>query len=144
MTTSKHTVHGKVNPCLVREPDFSRLKAGVNDAERKRIALEDMLKVLNSTQNFDKEDERSVEELLLAVMQDEQRCRQELSKRQQLYNETLRVAQLQLQERHEAMCHLNDTSDAFSLFPELAKKFAQRQALMIQRVSEATDKLEAI
>jgi hypothetical protein len=42
------------------------------------------------------------------------------------------------------MSHLNDTSEAFTLFPELAQKFAQRQALMIQRVNEATEQLEAV
>jgi hypothetical protein len=129
---------------LVRKPDFSKLEARVQSSERKRVALEQMLSVLNDTQNFDEEDKRSVEELLMSVLQEEQKFVQELENRRRLYDDTLYVAQQQLQERHDAMRRLNDKSEAFTLFPELAEKFAKRQASMIQLVADATIQLEAV
>ena len=138
--TSSHTKKTEVR--LVRQPNFSKIEARVADAERKRRALEEMLVVLGSTKNFDKEDERSVEELLMTVLHEERTCIQDLVSRRKIYEETLREAQMQIQERNDAMSHINDTSEAFALFPELAQKFAKRQAIMIQRVSEATQQLE--
>ena len=141
---SQRGLHRSAHVDLVRQPDFRRVEARVAEAERKRVALEEMLKVLHMTENFDKEDERSVEELLVQVLHEEKQCMCDLEKRRRVYEDTLRVAQEQLQQRHEAMVHLNDTSEAFILFPELAERFARRQAVMIQRMSEATEQLEAL
>ena len=129
---------------LSRKPNFSKLQARIADAQRKRKALEDMLTVLNSTDNFDAADSRSVEELLYTVLQEEQAASAELARREMLYAESLRAAQQQLVERHTAMTQLNDRTEAFDLFPELAQKFAQRQADMIRLVKDATTQLEAV
>jgi hypothetical protein len=129
---------------LARKPDFSALEARVNDAQRKRLALEDMLRLLQSTNNFDAQDSRSVEELLLKVMKEQQAAGQELSRREAIYQEELLGAQKQLMARHNAMSQLNDTTEAFDLFPELAQKFARRQAEMIRKVAETTRRLETL
>jgi hypothetical protein len=129
---------------LSRPPNFSKLQARIDDAQRKRKALEDMLAVLNSTDNFDAADSRSVEELLYTVLQEEQGASGELARREKIYNETLRAAQQQLRERHDAMTQLNDRTEAFDLFPELAQKFAQKQANMTRLVEDATMQLEAL
>lgn len=127
----------------LRNPDFSRLESEVQEAQRKRAALEKMLDVLKQNEHFDEHDLRSVEEALLVVLKDEKVAREELERRHKIYKETLAGAQEQLKQRHAAMSILNDSTEAFELFPELASKFAQRQSQMLQLVEEATRKLEA-
>lgn len=129
---------------LTRRPDFSALEDKVADAQRKRTALEGMLELLQSTNNFDAQDSRSVEEVLHKVLQEQQSAAQELDRRQSIYEEELRGAQQQLLARHDAMSKLNDTTEAFDLFPELAQRFAQRQAEMIRKVAETTRRLETL
>ena len=65
-----------------------------------------------------------------------------MARRQKIYTDSLCAAQQQLRERHEAMTQLNDRTEAFDLFPELAQKFAQKQAEMIRLVKDATTQLE--
>jgi len=127
----------------ISAPDFSKLEILVTAAARKRAALEKMLHVLSSTQNFDKEDLDSVKLLLVGVLEEQKTAAHELLKRQQLYETTLKAAQIQIHERHEAMHSLNDKCEAFDLFPALAEKFARRQAVMQQKVEAARRSLEA-
>lgn len=101
-----------------------------------------MLSVLRATDNFDQEDESSVETVLSQVAKEREAASAELHTRQSIYQESLVAVQTQLSERNRIMSGLNDTSEAFDLFPDLAKKFAERQAAMIKLVSDATARLE--
>ena len=127
---------------LSRKPNFTKFLERIDAAQRRRKALEAMLVMLNSTKNFDAADSRSVEELLCTVSREEQEASSELARRQKIYTDSLCAAQQQLRERHEAMTQLNDRSEAFDLFPELAQKFAQKQAEMIRLVKDANTQLE--
>ena len=124
-------------------PDFSKLEIVVAAAARKRAALEKMLKVLSS-KNFDKEDADAVKILLNSVLEEQKNATCELTKRRQLYETTLKAAQIQIHERSEAMDSLNDECEAFDLFPELAERFAKRQAVMQQKVEAAKKTLETL
>jgi hypothetical protein len=84
----------------ISAPDFSKLEIVVAAAARKRTALEKLLKVLSS-KNFDKEDTESVVILLNSILEEQRNATCELKKRRQLYETTLKAAQIQIHERHE-------------------------------------------
>jgi hypothetical protein len=126
----------------LRMPNFDKLEKKVLDASRKREALDAMLKILEGSDIFDQQDKRAVEETLASVLSVEKQARVDLEGRVQIYQSTLQAVQQQIIQRHLAMSNLNDSTEAFDLFPELAVKFAQRQADMITLVEQATRKLE--
>ncbi len=129
-------------PTEIEPPSFATLKDRIATSQRKRQSLESMLVQIQRAQAFYPDDVTSIQQVLLAVVQEEQHLRGILTEREQLYQQKLLPLQQTLHQRNQALSHINSTSSAFEYFPELADHFAKRQAELHKVVGTLKSQLE--
>jgi len=123
-------------------PQFTLLKQAIVQVSTKREKLEKLLTAIENEATFDSEDHAAIQCELLTMMETEKSLRDDLDRRQDIYEKELKGLLHVVSMRSNALTRVDSETDVFSEFPKLADIFAKKQALLTKKAAVIMGKLE--